>query len=506
MLADPRGRVNRLRRVRYLRITGVASLLLALASPASATEVTSGSLTAKVTADPWHISFTDAHGNPVLDEATGTGTGPTGTLGFQTAVDWFHAMKVLDAKRDGAAYTATLATSDPTGRTLTLKIAPDTDGVIALSASVNGTTSDVQQTGIAFKAHTGERYLGFGERSNAVNQRGNVLKDFVSDGPYQTEENAFISLFVPTAGFDPRPDSTYYPVPWLLSTAGYGVLLDRDEMSYFRLGTDDPNAWSMEVASPTIALRVFAGPRPRDVLRRFTARIGRQPRAAAPFYFGPWWQPANGDKQDLDTLRKAGAAGSLAMTYTHYLPCHSQSSADAARTKLFHDAGLAVTTYFNPMICTSHPRFGEASEKNVLTKNAAGQPYEYRYTGSSQFFVGQFDFTAPGADDFYASLLREATDAGYDGWMEDFGEYTPSDAVSADGTPGPAMHNRYVTLYHRSARRFALSVPRPLARFNRSGWTGSPKWSQIVWGGDPTTDWGFDGLTSAVRQALTIGM
>jgi alpha-glucosidase (family GH31 glycosyl hydrolase) len=90
--------------------------------------------------------------------------------------------------------------------------------------------------------------------------------------------------------------------------------------------------------------------------------------------------------------------------------------------------------------------------------------------------------------------------------MEDFGEYTPSDVVSADGTPGPAMHNRYVTLYHRSARRFAERTSKPLARFNRSGWAGAQPYSQIVWGGDPTTDWGFDGLTSAVRQALSIGL
>jgi len=67
------------------------------------------------------------------------------------------------------------------------------------------------------------------------------------------------------------------------------------------------------------------------------------------------------------------------------------------------------------------------------------------------------------------------------------------------------MHNRYPMLYHRSARRFAETAGKPLARFNRSGWTGAQPYSQIVWGGDPTTDWGFDGLTSAVRQALSIG-
>ena len=31
-------------------------------------------------------------------------------------------------------------------------------------------------------------------------------------------------------------------------------------------------------------------------------------------------------------------------------------------------------------------------------------------------------------------------------------------------------------------------------------------YAQIVWGGDPTTEWGFDGLQSSVRQALTMGL
>ena len=29
---------------------------------------------------------------------------------------------------------------------------------------------------------------------------------------------------------------------------------------------------------------------------------------------------------------------------------------------------------------------------------------------------------------------------------------------------------------------------------------------QVVWGGDPTTAWDFDGLRSSVRQALTMGL
>jgi alpha-glucosidase (family GH31 glycosyl hydrolase) len=43
-------------------------------------------------------------------------------------------------------------------------------------------------------------------------------------------------------------------------------------------------------------------------------------------------------------------------------------------------------------------------------------------------------------------------------------------------------------------------------RFQRSGWTGSARCADDVWGGDPTTTFGFDGLSSAVRQALSMGL
>jgi len=88
--------------------------------------------------------------------------------------------------------------------------------------------------------------------------------------------------------------------------------------------------------------------------------------------------------------------------------------------------------------------------------------------------------------------------------MEDFGEYTPLDARDARGLTGTALHNRYPTLFHCAVRRMTAAMP--IVRFQRSGWTGTARCADDVWGGDPTTSFGFDGLSSAVKQALSIGM
>src|SRR3712207_3584555 len=115
-----------------------------------------------------------------------------------------------------------------------------------------------------------------------------------------------------------------------------------------------------------------------------------------------------------------------------------------------------------------------------------------------------FPYTTLFRSDFFGRLLREAVEDGFDGWMEDFGEYTPPDARAADGTPGAQMHNLYPTLYHRTATE--QTAGRPIANYVRSGFTGTAPYARIVWGGDPTTDWGFDGLESSVRNGLTMGL
>jgi len=473
-----------------------------------ARDVSSGPLRAEVTESPWGLRFVDARGGALEELPGGTPLSSAGSLAFRFGGQWFHATRILRGERDRDAYVASVETTDPLGRELQVRIAPAADGVVRVTATGPPGTEAMS---IGFRASATERFLGFGERSNAVDQRGNEVENYVAEGPYQDVEQPALVGFVPAPGYRPRRDATYFPIPWLLSTRGYGVLIEGDETSRFRAGSERADAWSMEIDASQLSFSVFAGPRPADVLRRFTSSVGRQPRAAAPFYFGPWWQPRGSDDANLKTLKDAGAIGSLAQTYTHYLPCGDQQGAEQAqrdRTAKFHAAGLAVTTYFNPMICTTYePRYSEARDREVLTKNALGQPYEYRYTGSSVFLVGQFDFTAPGATGFYGDLLDEAVGHGYDGWMEDFGEYTPPDSVSADGTPGTRMHNLYPTLYHAAAHRYSRErSPRPLARFNRSGWTGTAREAQIVWGGDPTTSWGFDGLASAVMNGLTMGL
>ncbi len=493
-----------------LTVFAVAGLALSAGAQAAtrAATVSAGSLRVTVGGSPWKLTFSDSRGRSVLVTRTGSTKGPDGAFGFQAGGSWRHATKTISIDRSGAAVKAVLSTNDPAKRTITVTVSRDAEGIIKVVSLVSG--APVTKTSAAFATHSGERFLGFGERSNAVDQTGNEVKSVVSDGPWLKSERDFMKNIIPAAGWNARDDASYYPIPWVLSSSGFGVLSDNNQDVVHRLGSDTRQAWSVEADAQELKLRVFAGPKPADVLRRMTARVGRQPRAAAPFYFGPWFQAAGSVRGGAAAMKAADAPISLMQTFAHWLPCglsEAQRQNDRAQVAAMHAAGLAVITYFNPMVCTSYqPTFDQAAAAGALGKDAAGNPYEYSYVTSSRFQVGQFDFSSQAGVGFFGRLLGEAYDAGHDGWMEDFGEYTPTDIKSADGTPGTQMHNLYPVLYHAAGDSFARGKPRPLARFVRSGWTGSAKYSQIVWGGDPTTDWGYDGLTSAVRNGLSMGL
>ncbi len=369
----------------------------ALAAP----EVEAGALRAEVGSSSWQLRLTDRAGRTVLEQLTGAGTPGAGAraLGFRTAAGWQHATEIGDARSRRGVYTATLATTDPQ-HSFELRLEPAGKGVIAMQARLTGSLDDVEALGIGFAARPDERYLGFGERSNAVDQRGNVVENYVADGPYQDLEYPAINLFTPAWGLrDGHSEATYFPIPWLLSTAGYGVLVDNPETSLFRLASDGADAWSAEViAAPAgesgasaggppsmLSLRFFAGPTPADALRRFTRATGRQPAPPAPWALGTWYQADDDELSEIALLRAADAPLSVLQTYVHYLPCAEQAGTDqGARTAAAHAAGVAITTYFNPMVCTSYAdAYERAAAAGALTddvlRRALPLPLRHRH-------------------------------------------------------------------------------------------------------------------------------
>ena len=145
-----------------------------------------GRLRADITLDPWQLTFADDERGVVLAEGDDAqAPGFWGSLGFRTAQGWAHAVRAVSHRRRGRALIAVLATTDVEGRRLVVRVMPDGPGVIAVEARLeNGPAADVSALGIGWALDAGERLFGFGERSNAVEQRDVVLEDWSAEGPF----------------------------------------------------------------------------------------------------------------------------------------------------------------------------------------------------------------------------------------------------------------------------------------------------------------------------------
>ncbi len=481
--------------------------------------VRSGALQATAP-DAGPLRWRDGRGREVLRELARAGGGAPGRAGFRTAAGWFHATRVFCASvgRDGRR-EAVYDTDDPAGRGLAVALRRGPEGVIAVRIRVLGSTRGVLATGIGFAARRGERWLGFGERSDAVARARGEVESSVGEGAWPRAARGVPAAIVVPWGFRSRDDATTYPVPWLLSTRGHGALVRDDERSRFSLRPGGREEWAVEVDAPRLHLDVLAGPRPADALRRMTALTGRQPAPRAPWFLGVWVMPNDFDREDVPaelrrirTLRAGDVPVSVAETTLQYLPCGDARrlrAASRARVRGLHAAGLRILAYAHPMICTRYagvyPRF---ARNGWLGRRADGAPYVYRTFADryGSLEVSQVDFTRPAAVSGFQALLAQMPRDGYDGWMEDYGEYSPPDVVSASGIPGARLHNAYPRLYHCASAGLTARASRPLAAFVRSGWTGSARCSRLVWSGDPTATWGFDGLRSALANGLSMGL
>src|SRR6185503_18728765 len=135
---------------------------------------------AEVQENPWRLSLLDESSRPVLIESA-AGAAGAGPLGFGIGTGTAHATRVISSEREGETLTAIVETDDPSGRRLRVVVEPDGPGVIRLEARIDGDAGDLSGFSIGFQAAPNERFFGFGERSNAVDQRGNTVENYVAD-------------------------------------------------------------------------------------------------------------------------------------------------------------------------------------------------------------------------------------------------------------------------------------------------------------------------------------
>ncbi len=381
----------------------------------------------------------------------------------------------------------------------------------------------------------GERIYGMGEQAphDTLNLKGRAIEVLAQEGGIGRGHTPITpAINLASAGSGGSEGSTYYAAPHYLTNRNRSLFLENTEYAVFDLRKADVSA--IRLFGPTMRGRILQGSSPLQLIERFTEFAGRMPAL-------PDWvnqgaivalaKDPGASAPILADLREHGVelAGiwnqtwsGISRTYIgdqvlwNWIQNPISRPGWQAYVDDLEQHGTRALCYVNPMF-RDVPADAGPLRRNLFQEGIAGDYFVHKADGSvymlpiTAFDVGLLDLTNEDARRWMKDIIQQELlgDARCSGWMADFAEALPYDAVLASGESVETYHNTYPVEWARLNREAIeeAGMLGDVVIFNRSGHTRSPAHSLLFWQGDQLTTWDkYDGLVSALQGLINGGL
>lgn len=394
---------------------------------------------------------------------------------------------------------------------------------------VVGDDGNVETMIFSFDSPSEENFYGFGERFNALNQRGQRLDVRV----YEQYKNHGLR--------------TYMPMPLFVSSRGYGMLVKSLRHLVFDLAHNEQDRWSLHTEigeQKQIAFDILLGDRSDlfDVVSRLNALTGR-PAMPPDWAFGLWmssneWNTQARVEEIVEQNEQHGIPASVIVLEAwsdentfyiwngaHYKPKHGGEYFDytdfefppegmwpdpKGMTDHLHEKGLRLLLWQIPVLKDNQDNHGQlANDREFMLEHG----YCVRHSDGSPYLIRPFwfhngllmDFTHPkGVDWWMEKRAYLLTELGIDGFKTDGGEHIwGRDLVFADGRESDEVWNEYPNLYAGVYYQFAQKNKPDAITFSRAGFTGAQAFP-CHWAGDENSTW--EAFRHSILAGLNVGI
>jgi alpha-D-xyloside xylohydrolase len=345
-----------------------------------------------------------------------------------------------------------------------------------------------RMTAATFELQHDEKIFGCGESFTRLDKRGQRVHAWTRDG--MGVQNEFM----------------YKPIPFFLSSRGYGMFVHTSAPVTFDFGKTFDSHNAIYTGDENLDLFVFLG-EPKDILSEYTQLTGRSP--VPPLWsFGFWMSRITYKSEDevrdvAAKLRQHRVPADVIHLDTGWFETDWRSNYQFSKTR-FKDPAKMIADLRKQGFRVSLWQYTYFTPKNELYPEIVSKGYAVKnQSGTLPFEDAVLDMSNPEAVKWYQGKLAALLKMGVGAIKVDFGEGAPVGGQYASGRSGWYEHNLYPLRYNKVVADITRETTGENIIWARAAWAGSQRYP-LHWGGDAeNTD---SAMAASLRGGLSFGL